>query len=173
MHQAVIDHITEQWEDDFACVNARRHQTREAGHGRQETRSYIQMPVPEALPGRASWPGLKSIVVVVSECIRDAKETVEVRYDLSSLGVVVKRFAHAVRSHWSIENACHWSLDVPYGEDGSRIRDPRRGETFAWLNRVTLSLLKQHPGRESIAMKRRSCGWDENFLMEVLARSTV
>jgi predicted transposase YbfD/YdcC len=172
LHQAVIDHIDEQWEDDFACVKARRHQTQETGHGRDETRSYIQIPVPEDLPGRELWKGLKSIGVVVSECVRDGKETVEVRYYISSLGVGVKRFAHAVRSHWSIENACHWSLDVTYREDESRIRDRHLRENFAWLNRFTLSLLKQHPGRDSVAMKRRSCGWNENFLLEVLAGAT-
>jgi predicted transposase YbfD/YdcC len=171
LHQAVIDHITEQWEDDFARVRARRHQTKETGHGREETRCYIQMPVPEGLPGRELWKGLKSIGVVVSECVRDGKETVEVRYYISSLGVGVKRFAHAVRSHWGIENACHWSLDVTYREDESRIRDRHLRENFAWLNRFTLSLLKQHPGRDSIVMKRRSCGWNEDFLLEVLTGS--
>ena len=29
------------------------------------------------------------------------------------------------------------------------------------------SLLKQHPGRDSLAMKRRSCGWSEDFMLEV------
>jgi predicted transposase YbfD/YdcC len=173
LHQAVIDHIDEHWEDDFARVKARRHQTKETGHGREETRSYIQMPVPEDLPGRELWKGLKSIGVVVSECVRDGKETVEVRYYISSLGVGVKRFAHAVRSHWSIENSCHWSLDVTYREDESRIRDRHLRENFAWLRRFTLSLLKQHPGRDSVAMKRRSCGWNENFLLEVLTGATL
>ena len=167
-HQAVIDHIHEQWEDDFARVKARRHQTPETGHGRQERRTYIQMPVPEDLPGRELWKGLKSIGVVVSECVRDEKETIEVRYYISSLGVGVKRFAHAVRSHWSIENTCPWSLDVTYREDESRIRERHLRENFAWLNRFTLSLLKQHPGRDSVAMKRRSCGWSDNYLLEVL-----
>src|SRR4029077_12617836 len=168
LHQAVIDHIYEQWEDDFARVNARRHQSRETGHGREETRSYIQMPVPEGLPGRELWKGLKSLGVVVSECVREGKETVEVRYYISSVEVGVKRFAHAVRRHWSIENVCHWTLDVTYREDESRIRDQHLRENFAWLNRFTLSLLKQHPGRDSVAMKRRSCGWSDGFLMEVL-----
>jgi predicted transposase YbfD/YdcC len=173
LYQAVIDHINEQWEDDFARVNARRHRTQETGHGRDETRSYIQMPAPESLPGRDLWAGLKSIGVVVSECVRDGREMVEVRYYISSLGVGVKRFAHAVRSHWGIENACHWSLDVTYREDESRIRDKHLRENFAWLNRLTLSLLKQHPGRESLAMKRRSCGWSDDFLLEVLVGATV
>jgi predicted transposase YbfD/YdcC len=173
LHRAVIDHINKQWEDDFARVKARRHQTKETGHGREETRSYIQMPVPEDLPGLELWEGLKSIGVVVSECVRDGKETSEVRYYISSLAVGVKRFAHAVRSHWSIENSCHWVLDVTYREDESRIREKHLRENMAWLNRLTLSLLRQHPGRESLAMKRRSCGWSDDFLLKVLVAATV
>jgi predicted transposase YbfD/YdcC len=172
LYQAVIDHIHEQWEDDFARVKARRHQTRETGHGRDETRTYIQMPVPEGLPGLDLWAGLKSVGVVVSECVRDGKETAEVRYYISSLGVGVKRFAHAVRSHWGIENSCHWSLDVTFREDESRIREEHLRENFAWLNRFSLSLLKQLPGRESIAMRRRSCGWSEEYLLKVLVGTT-
>ena len=131
------------------------------------------MPVSETLPVPDLWVGLKSIGVVVSECVRDGKETVEVRSYISSLAVGVKRFAHAVRSHWGIENSCHWSLDVTYREDESRIRERRLRENFAWLNRLTLSLLKQHPGRQSVAMKRRSCGWNGDFLLEVLVGATV
>src|SRR3954447_13749714 len=46
LHQAVIDYVLEQSEADFAGVKARQHETRDVGHGRQETRSYIQMPIP-------------------------------------------------------------------------------------------------------------------------------
>jgi predicted transposase YbfD/YdcC len=173
LYQAVIDSINEEWETDFAQVKAQRHQTKETRHGRQETRTYIQMAVPESLPCLDVWAGLKSIGVVVSECVRDGKESVEVRYYISSLGVGVKRFAHAVRGHWGIENSCHWSLDVTYREDESRIRNKNLRENIAWLNRLTLSLLKQHPGRDSVAMKRRSCGWSDDFLLEVLVGTTL
>ena len=80
----------------------------------------------------------------------------------------VKAFARAVRGHWGIENSCHWSLDITYREDESRIREAHLRENFAWLNRFTLSLLKQHPSKDSIVMKRRSCGWSDRFLTEVL-----
>ena len=119
------------------------------------------------------WKGLKSIGVAITACIRDGKETVETRYYISSLPVGVKQFAHAIRSHWGIENSCHWSLDMTYREDESRIREPNLRENFAWLNRFTLSLLKQHPGKQSIVMKRRGCGWNENFLLEVLMGATL
>jgi predicted transposase YbfD/YdcC len=173
LHQAVIDYIDEQSENDFATVTARRYVTEETGHGRQETRSSIQMPVPRSLPGLELWKGLKSIGMVVSECLRDGKETVEIRYYISSLAVSVKRFATAIRSHWGIENSCHWSLDLTYREDESRIQNKHMRENFAWLRRLTLSLLKQHPGRESVAMKRRSCGWSDDFMMEVLTGTAI
>jgi predicted transposase YbfD/YdcC len=172
LHQGVIDHLVEQSETGFANAGASQHVTTETGHGREETRSYIQMPVPEDLPGLKLWKGLKSIGLVLSEWVRDGKETVEIRYFISSLEVDVKRFAHAIRSHWSIENSCHWCLDITYREDESRIREKHLRENFAWLNRLTLSLLKQHGGRGSVAMKRRSCGWSDVFLMEVLIGST-
>lgn len=172
LHLEVIDYIDEQAKNDFADAKARRHITREKGHGRQEIRSYIQMPVPTDLRGLEMWKGLKSIGVATLACIRDGKETVETRYYISSLEVRVKLFAHAVRSHWGIENSCHWTLDMTYREDESRIREPHLRENFAWLNRFTLSLLKQHPGKDSIVMKRRACGWSDEFLTEVLAAAT-
>ena len=168
LHQQVIDYIDEQAEDDFANVKVRRHVTQETGHGRKETRVYMQMPVPQELRGLELWKGLKSIGTATLICVRDGKETIETRYFISSLAGSVKLFAHAVRSHWGIENSCHWSLDMIYREDESRIREPHLRENFAWLNRFTLSLLKQHPGKESIAMKRRACGWSDEFMTEVL-----
>lgn len=173
LHQEVIDYVDEQAKNDFAAVKARRHITQETGHGREEIRSYIQMPVPEDLRGLELWKGLKSIGIATLVCVRDGKETTETRYYISSLAVSVKLFAHAVRSHWGIENSCHWSLDMTYREDESRIRDPHIRENFAWLNRFTLSLLKQHPGKDSIAMKRRACGWSDEFLAEVIAGVTL
>jgi predicted transposase YbfD/YdcC len=168
LYQAVIDYLSEQARNNFADVKARQHITRETGHGRDETRLYLQLPVPADLPGLELWKGLRSLGMATLVCERDGKETIETRYYLSSLKVGVKLFAHAVRSHWGIENSCHWSLDMIYREDESRIRDPHLRENFAWLNRFTLSLLKQHPGKDSIAMKRRACGWSNDFLTEVL-----
>jgi predicted transposase YbfD/YdcC len=173
LHQQVIDYIDKQSENDFADVKARRHLTQEKGHGREEIRSYIQMPVPDNLPGLELWKDLQSIGIATLVCVRDGKETIETRYFISSLAVSVKLFAHAVRSHWGIENSCHWSLDMTYCEDESRIREPHLRENFAWLNRFTLSLLQQHPGKDSIAMKRRACGWSDEFMTEVLTCGTI
>jgi predicted transposase YbfD/YdcC len=171
LHQAVIDYIDEQLDGDLK--QAREHVTVEKGHGREETRTCLQLPAPKSLPGFTLWKGLKTVAIVTLRCVRDGKETIEVRYYISSLPRNVRRLARAVRSHWGIENGCHWVLDVTYREDESRIRQEALRENFAWLNRFTLSLLKQHPDRTSLAMKRRSCGWNDNYLLQVVARATV
>jgi len=84
----------------------------------------------------------------------------------------VQLFARSIRGHWNIENSCHWSLDFTYREDESRIREVSLRENFAWLYRFTLGLLKQHPSKKSLVMKRRICGWNEAFLLEVLTTTT-
>jgi predicted transposase YbfD/YdcC len=168
LHDAVIDHIYEQTKTDFRGTGARRLDTVEKKHGRIERRTYLQMPAPKSLAGFDRWKGLLSIGLAFLSCIRDGKETTEVRYFISSLPVKVKQFAHAVRSHWGIENSCHWCLDVTYREDESRIRDEHLRENFAWLNRLTFSLLKQHPDKDSVAMKRRACGWNDEYMLQVL-----
>jgi predicted transposase YbfD/YdcC len=173
LHQGVIDYIEEQLETDCDGVNARQYVTTETGHGREETRVYLQMPAPKNLPGSSRWAGLATIGVVFLTCLRNGKQTTERRCFISSLPLGVKRFARAVRSHWGIENTCHWSLDITYREDESRIRDKHLRENFAWLNRFTLSLLKQHPGKDSLIMKRRCCAWNDDFLMQVLTGETT
>jgi predicted transposase YbfD/YdcC len=173
LYEAAVDYLEEQSKNDFRGIGARRIETTEKAHGRTEIRTYIQMPVPKGLPGADRWCGLLSLGVAILYCIRGGKQTVEARYFISSLPVKVKQFARAVRNHWGIENTCHWCLDVTYREDESRIRDQHLRENFAWLNRFTLSLLKQHRTKESIAMKRRACGWNEHYMFEILTGTTT
>jgi predicted transposase YbfD/YdcC len=173
MHEAVIEHIDQLVENDFAGVDVRQHTTTETAHGREETRCYTHLPVPRDLPNKDQWKKLTSIGVAITACVRNGKETIEKRYYLSSLPVGVKRFARAVRGHWGIENSCHWSLDMMFREDESRIRDPHVRENFAWLNRFLLSLLKQHPSKNTVIGRRRDCTWNDNFLLELLTGTTL
>ena len=173
LHDAVIEYLDEQFENDFAGLDVRHHTTTQTAHGRDETRCYTQLPAPSDLPNREQWNELKSIGVAITACLRDGKETIEKRYYISSLPVGVKRFARAVRGHWGIENSCHWSLDMTFREDESRIRDRHLRENFAWLNRFLLSLLKQHPSKNSLVGRRRGCAWNDDFLLEVLTATTT
>jgi predicted transposase YbfD/YdcC len=173
LFEAVKAHVAEHADDDFARVDAQWHRSEETGHGRVEHRAYLHLAVPPDLPGLDQWEGLKSIGVVMAESLREGKWVAETRYYVSSLGVDAPLFARAARGHWGVENGCHWSLDLIYREDESRIREGRLRQNFAWLNRLTLSLLKQHPGTQSTVMKRRSCAWDDGFMLEVLTGMAV
>jgi len=173
LYEAASQYVDKQMQNDFADVKVRRHTTTETSHGREETRTYVQMSVPKDLTGISRWAGLKTIGIAIVICTRSGKETVNIRYFISSLGIGIHRFANAVRSHWGIENSCHWCLDVTYREDESRIREKHLRENFAWLNRFTLSLLKQNGNGKSVAMNRRRCGWNDDVLVQILTGQTT
>ena len=171
LHTAVIGHIDERLEGDLE--GAQELTTTDRGHGREEKRIYLHLPAPLNLPGKSQWKGLRSLGMVTSLRREGEKESIEVRHYLSSLPVDVNLFARAVRGHWSVENACHWALDVTFREDDSRLRERALGANITWLYRFTLSILKQHPDRrQSLVMKRRGCGWSDTFLMEVIGALT-
>ena len=170
LHASVIQHFQEHFENGTST--AEELVTRETGHGRLEERRYLQLPAPRSLGGRQGWKGLESIGMTMTSSLRDGKESVEVRYYISSLKVDAREFARAVRTHWGIENGCHWTLDMTFREDESRTRQKYLRESLAWLNRFALSLLKQRADRQSVAMRRRSCGWSDEYLMEVVREST-
>src|SRR3954449_2610621 len=66
LNQAVIDHIDEKLEGELE--GAQELVTTEKIHGRVETRTYLQLPAPETLPGLGLWKALKTIAIVTSLC---------------------------------------------------------------------------------------------------------
>jgi len=126
------------------------------------------MTAPRWLHGRSEWKGLKTIGAAVRVYVENGVQKSDTRYYLSSLRRNGKQFATAARNHWSIENTLHWSLDMTYREDESRVRHRTFTQNLSWLRRFTLSLIKQHPGKESNIMKRRMAGWSVDFLMQIL-----
>ena len=155
-------------QDDFAGCPVSRHVEVEQGHGRLESRTYYQMTAPSYLHGRSEWKKLKTIGAAVRVYEENGIEKRDIRYYISSLRRNGQQFAHAVRNHWGIENSLHWSLDMIYREDESRVRNRTFADNLSWLRRLTLSLIKQHPSKQSNIMKRRMAGWSVDFLMEIL-----
>ncbi len=155
-------------QDDSAGGPVSRYVEVEQGHGRLEARTYYQMTAPSYLHGRSEWKGLKTIGAAVRVYEEKGIEKRDVRYYLSSLRRNGRQFAQAVRRHWGIENSLHWSLDMTYREDESRVRNRTFAENLSWLRRMTLGLIKQHPGKQSNIMKRRMAGWSLDFLMQIL-----
>ena len=94
------------------------------------------------LHNQALWTGLKTAVMIVIERRLWNKTTTEARFYLSSLSSNAEKIALAIRSHWGIENSLHWTLDVTFSEDESRIRKQQSPENFALLLRLAINLLK-------------------------------
>jgi predicted transposase YbfD/YdcC len=144
-------------------------------HGRLVRRRVWTMTDLAPLPELAQWPGLHS--VIAGETIRTAHQqtsvTSDYRFYLSSLVRSAETFASMLRQHWHIENKLHWSLDVTFNEDRSRIRKDYAVENIAALRRVALNLLRQEPSHQiSLRQKRLLWSLDESYLLTVIAGVT-
>ena len=169
MHAAIEDFFVDHLADDFARQTVRRHETHERGHGREESRYYYLCPRPEDLPGEDRWAKLKAIGITINITQRDGKETGEVRYYILSKYLSGRRFAEAVRGHWSIENSLHWQLDVSFGEDQCRLRKRHADANFSLLRRTNLSLLKNNrTAKLGVKNKRLKAAYDDDYQLEVL-----
>ena len=84
------------------------------------------------------------------------------------------RFMQAVRKHWNIEINLHWSLDVSFKEDLSRVRIGNAAENLGIIRRVALNLLKQEKtSKVGIAARRKRAGWDNKYLLKVLMADSL
>jgi predicted transposase YbfD/YdcC len=166
LHEAFIGFA----EDDYAEPSLRRFRTVDRDHGREETRAYFIAPVPAALAAADDWTGLRSIGMVLRTRKEGDKTSEEVSFYISSLAAQVKAFARAVRGHWGIETTLHWSLDVTFAEDQSRVRKERGPENLGMLRRLVVSILQQDTScKASLRGKRLIAGWDDEALLSILA----
>jgi predicted transposase YbfD/YdcC len=160
-----LDHL----DDDFARVKVSRHETIEHGHGRDEHRTYYVCDVPADLPDRARWKRLTRIGVAIRMTTREGKSTDDVQYYILSKRLSARSFGAAARGHWSIENPCHWTLDVAFHEDQSRIRKGHAATNFSILRRTALGLLKNEgTAKVGVKNKRLTAAWNTTYLEKVL-----
>ncbi len=158
-------------DEGFKRAQSDHFETVEKGHGRIETKRYWITNDIDWLSCKEDWEGLKTIGVVESErtVISTGETSIERRYFICSIESSAALFAKAVRSHWAIENNLHWTLDVIFKEDESRIREGFAAENMAVIRHLALNMLKMEPSKESVRGKRLKAGWDENFLLSVLS----
>lgn len=154
---------------DYAGWSMDRHETIDRGHGRVETRRYFTLTAVDKIPQAADWEKLNMVGMVQSERQVNGKSTAETRFYIGSSGGDARRFAWAVRNHWGIENCLHWSLDIAFREDESRIRDRQAANNFAVMRHIALGLLKKDTSiKGGITTKRLVAGWDEDYLANLL-----
>ena len=153
---------------DFKDIDHEAYQTIDKGHGRIDVRRYWLLGNVDHLENAERWTGLSRIGKIESERHIDGHPpTTERRYYLTSLDGGVERFAYASRGHWGIENNLHWSLDVVFHEDDSRIRKGHAPENMTVIRKIALNLLTKESSKGSKKAKRLKAGWDNDFLVRV------
>jgi len=63
----------------------------------------------------------------------------------------------------------HWCLDVTFREDDSRIRQGYAAQNMAVVRHIALNFLKKEKSKMSIRGKRKKAGWDNDYMIKVLA----
>lgn len=157
----------------YAVIPCSQYETQEQGHGRIESRCYTVLPSACLKQTQKAWSGIHSIVQVESQReIKNGQISTEKRYYISSLPVDAKIIGKAIRAHWRIENNLHWSLDVTFREDESRIRKGHAPENVGWLRRFALTLLKKEATyKGSLRRKRFKALMDNRYLMAVIQQN--
>jgi predicted transposase YbfD/YdcC len=139
------------------------------GHGREENRLVMQLPITLSEELRKKWPHVKTVIEVARGRKVGSKTTYTSHFYASSLDVDPEYAAKVIREHWHIENRLHWVLDVVFREDELTVSDPDGASHMALFNRVCLNIIRQHTGRkDSMAAKRRGAAWNGDFRSELL-----
>jgi predicted transposase YbfD/YdcC len=97
--------------------------------------------VPIRAPPR--FPKLSTIGMVESRIERGDKIETEGRSYISSRVLSAAAFAKVVRGHWAVENNLHWSLDVTFNEDQSRLRAGHGAKNMAVVRHFALTSRRQ------------------------------
>jgi predicted transposase YbfD/YdcC len=152
-------------------------ETLDKGHGRLEQRRCVavgELDWLDTLGLRSRWPGLASVACIESHRHIGEKCETDTRYLISSLPAQAGPILHAVRTHWGVENALHWCLDVTFGEDASAIRLRNAAHNFSFLRRLALNLFRADTSRKiSLARKRKTAGWNPDYLAQVLGLPAI
>jgi predicted transposase YbfD/YdcC len=98
----------------------------------------------------------------------------ECRFYISSHDFGAKQFNQGVRGHWSTENGQHWTLDVVFREEDSRIRVGHGAENFAIIRRMSLNLMNQNTTTAtSKKCLRKMAAWNTEKLVPHAYRGTT
>ena len=150
--------------------------TVEKGHGRIETRTFTASAHVDWIGSQRSYPGeprfsnIKTILKVEDRTEHADKCTREARFFISSAPRNVERLAHAARAHCGVESM-HWLRDCTFAEDLSRYRSGHGANNMAVVRRFALGLVRASKAKGSVKTRRKTAGWNPEFLLQILQLS--
>ena len=164
------------------------------GHGRIETRTVSVLRQVDWLDGDRRFPGevrfadARAIVRVEARTELKDRCRFDTRYYITSGALSAARLSQTIRGHWSIENTLHWTLDVTFQEDLSRLRKGHGAQNMALVRKFAFNRLRaatklsdppnlpikpcrrptKPPRPKSLKLRRKIASWDVNRLAEIL-----
>ena len=142
--------------------------TTEHSHGRDEIRQCFVTDRLDQIRELDKWTGLQTIVKIESTRTLNGVASTESRYYISSLDSNAEKILSTIRSHWKVESL-HWSLDISFHEDQSRVRIGHAGKNLACIRKLAFNLLqKDKQAKSGIKARRLKAGWDEDYLIRLL-----
>ena len=103
----------------------------------------------------------------------NGKISTEQRFFISSLPANAEYIAKAVRAHWLVESM-HWTLDVVFNEDASRVRKDHAPENMGLIRHIVVNMLSnakktlKNLGPKAL---RKKAGWDNATLKRILKQN--
>lgn len=176
-----------------------RHVDVDKGHGRIEQRDVAVVREVDWLggdrrfPGELRLPGAAALVRVHSRVQLKDRCRSDVRYFITSADRSAEALADMVRKHWAIENQLHWTLDVVFDEDRSRLRKGHGARNMAVVRHFALNLVRNAdeglrpprsglrrktakppaPRHTPIKRRRKIASWNPDYLAAILTAPAV
>lgn len=160
------DHI----ERNFTDIDVDTHKTIDGDHGRVEVREYWSVTSIDWLEEKKGWKGLQAIGCARLTSTIGEKTSCYDRYYILSQPMGAQAFGDAVRRHWAIENKLHWSLDMTFREDDSRIRKKSTPDNFGVIRHICINLLKQETTfKRGLQGKRYRASMDSKYREKLIS----
>jgi predicted transposase YbfD/YdcC len=157
------------WREHYSGIVHEQFEHTDSGHGRIEVRKCLQVEIDTGwLNDIDKWRSIKTVIQIDSQRHINGKVTNETRYYISSLPVDAERLNRIIRQHWEVESM-HWTLDMTFKEDASRIRRGNAAEVMNALRKVALNIVKNDKTRKaSMKRKLKMAALDDDFRAQLL-----
>jgi len=173
LHSEIKGYFEDAFKKEFKNIPNFHCYSVDPGHGRIEKREcWVIKAEAEHLPSITKWDHLENIVAIKSTRTINNKMSEEIRYFITSATLSAEKALHVIRSHWGIENSLHWTLDVSFGEDKSRVRAGASAENLGIMRHIALNILKGDKNKKiSIPRKRNLAAFEDDYREQLIRNS--
>jgi len=114
------------------------------------------------------WVGLRQIVEVVRLVEHnDGHHSKERAFFIDSSGKDAAQLSKGIRAHWLIENTLHWTKDVTFKEDASKIHKGQAAQNISVIKNWIMAIFRKK-GFKSMAQASRIVANDLGLMLDLI-----